>query len=99
CHWTTLFSPPSEAGEVAAGRRGMNQARRAAHDPSARCADTSPRKAWGGQDCSSAFTLQLHRLGGGAPVVVERHLATHHRVLLPLAGALGEGELRLDDLL
>src|SRR6185369_11204975 len=35
----------------------------------------------------------------GAPIMVIGHLAAHHRVLLPLRRALGEGELRLQDLL
>src|SRR5216684_8049908 len=97
--WLYSLPPPAKLGRWPQAGGVMNQARRAAHDPSARCAGTSPRKAWGGQDCSSAFTLQLHRLGVSAPVVVERHLAAHHRVLFPLRGALGEGELRFDDLL
>src|SRR5262245_57428031 len=32
-------------------------------------------------------------------IVVERHLAVDHRVLLPLYGPFGESELRLDDFL
>src|SRR5882672_3771750 len=35
----------------------------------------------------------------GAPIMVIRHLAAHHRVLLPLRRPLGERELRLQDFL
>src|SRR5215471_5440373 len=92
---STVMLPPQRSwGGGAVLRRRRGHAPSLSYDPFARCAGTSPRMTWGGKDCASAITLQLHRLGVGAPVVVERHLAAHHRVLLPLGGALGEGQLR-----
>jgi hypothetical protein len=41
---------PSEAGEVARRAGGVICVRDNALDPSVRCADTSPRKTWGGEN-------------------------------------------------
>src|SRR5262245_47341025 len=48
---------------------------------------------------SSIFTPSDRRLRVRPEVVLERHPAAHDGVLLPLGGALGEGDLRLGDLL
>src|SRR3981081_1404675 len=64
---------PSEAGEVAEGRRGHEmRARRAAHDPSVRRADTSPRKAWGGERKSIQHYLRRLEKGFDVGRRVER---------------------------